>query len=246
MTRDPGHLHAQHTPEAIASRLAASADHSYLGDAVLGAIDGTVTTFAIVAGATGARLSPGIALVLGLANVLADGFSMAVSNYLRTKADRQVVEHARQVEESHIEHVPHGEREEIRQIFERKGFSGEVLDAAVDVITQDRRRWVDTMLMEELGLRLDPPRPLRAAVTTFATFLVAGCIPLGPLVAAAAHPFRWSAVATAATFFAIGVVKARALGAAPVRGGVETLLVGGCAAALAFAVGHLARGLVGG
>jgi VIT1/CCC1 family predicted Fe2+/Mn2+ transporter len=244
-SQDPSRLRAQHTPEAIAARLSASTDHSYLGDAVLGAIDGTVTTFAIVAGATGARLSPGIALVLGLANVLADGFSMAVSNYLKAKADLQVVEHARRVEESHIEHIPHGEREEIRQIFERKGFQGDALDAAVEVITQDRRRWVDTMLMEELGLRLDPPRPLRAAVTTFVAFLVAGLIPLAPLVLAAGHPFVWSAVATAATFFAIGAVKGRALGTAMLRGGVETLFVGGCAAALAYVVGHAARGLAG-
>ncbi|MCK6458590.1 MAG: VIT1/CCC1 transporter family protein [Planctomycetes bacterium] len=239
----PAHLRAEHTPEAIAARLAASTDHSYLGDAILGAIDGTVTTFAIVAGATGARLPPGIALVLGLANVLADGFSMAVSNYLRAKADLHVVEHARRVEESHIESVPDGEREEIRQIFERKGFKGEMLDAAVDVITNDRRRWVDTMLMEELGLRLDPPRPLRAAVTTFVAFLVAGLVPLLPLFFA--HAFAASAAATAATFFAIGVVKGRMLRTGWLRGGLETLLIGGGAATLAYAVGHAARGLAG-
>ena len=238
----PSHLHAQHTPEAIAARLASNTDHSYLGDAILGAIDGTVTTFAIVAGATGARLPPGIALVLGLANVLADGFSMAVSNYLRAKADWQVVDHARRVEESHIEKIPDGEREEIRQIFVRKGFEGKVLDAAVDVITQDRRRWVDTMLMEELGLRLDPPRPLRAAVTTFVAFLLAGLVPLVPLLAG--HPFLASAIATAATFFAIGVVKGRMLRSGWLRGGIETLVIGGGAALLAYVVGRATRGLV--
>ncbi len=237
----PTPLHAQHTPEAIAARLSASTDHSYVGDAVLGAIDGTVTTFAIVAGARGADLGSGIALVLGLANVLADGFSMAVSNYLRAKADLQVVEHARRVEESHIERIPDGEREEIRQIFLRKGFEGRVLDAAVDVITQDRRRWVDTMLMEELGLRLDPPRPLRAAVTTFVAFLVAGLVPLLPLLAGRA--FLASAVATAGTFFVIGAVKGRMLRTGPLRGGLETLLIGGGAAVLAYAVGRAARGL---
>lgn len=239
----PAHLHEQHTPEAIAARLAAATDHSYVGDAILGAIDGTVTTFAIVAGATGAELSPDIALVLGLANVLADGFSMAVSNYLRAKADRQVVDHARRVEESHIEKIPDGEREEIRQIFLRKGFEGKVLDAAVDVITQDRRRWVDTMLMEELGLRLDPPRPLRAASVTFVAFLVAGLVPLVPLFAR--HRFSVSAIATAATFFVIGAVKGRLLRTGPVRGGLETLLIGGGAALLAYAVGHGTRGLLG-
>jgi len=238
-------LHEEHTPEAIAARLAASTDHSYLGDAILGAIDGTVTTFAIVAGATGADLSAGIALVLGLANVLADGFSMAVSNYLKAKADRQVVEHARHVEEMHIEHIPDGEREEIRQIFMRKGFSGEALDTAVDVITQDRRQWVDTMLMEELGLRLEPPQPFRAAVTTFVAFLFAGLVPLVPLVLVAGRPFLASAVATALTFFAIGALKGRLLHHAWVRSGLETLFIGGCAATLAFVVGRGLRGLAG-
>ncbi len=242
MVSSSSRLHEQHTPEAIAARLSASTDHSYLGDAILGAIDGTVTTFAIVAGARGAELSPGIALVLGFANVLADGFSMAVSNYLKAKADLQVVAHARRVEESHIERIPDGEREEIRQIFLRKGFEGKVLDAAVDVITQDRRRWVDTMLMEELGLRLDPPRPLRAAATTFFAFLVAGLVPLVPLLAG--HRFGASAIATGATFFAIGAVKGRMLRTGRLRGGVETLFIGGCAAALAYVVGHAARGLV--
>jgi len=235
-------LREQHTPEAIAARLA-STDHSYVGDAILGAIDGTVTTFAIVAGATGAQLSPGIALVLGLANVLADGFSMAVSNYLRAKADLHVVEHARRVEESHIEKIPDGEREEIRQIFLRKGFEGRMLEEAVDVITRDRRRWVDTMLMEELGLRLDPPRPIRAATTTFIAFLVAGLVPLVPLILA--HGFVVSAIATAATFFAIGAFKGITLRSGWVGGGLETLLIGGGAAALAYAVGHAMRGLAG-
>jgi VIT1/CCC1 family predicted Fe2+/Mn2+ transporter len=168
---------------------------------------------------------------------------MAVSNYLRAKADRQVVDHARRVEESHIEKIPDGEREEIRQIFMRKGFEGQVLDAAVDVITQDRRRWVDTMLMEELGLRLDPPRPLRAAITTFVAFLVAGLVPLLPLLVG--HAFLVSGIATAATFFAIGVVKGHMLRTGSIRGGLETLLIGGGAALLAFVVGYAARGLAG-
>jgi VIT1/CCC1 family predicted Fe2+/Mn2+ transporter len=99
------------------------------------------------------------------------------------------------------------------------------------------------MLMEELGLRLDPPRPLRAAVTTFVAFLAAGLVPLVPLVFA--HGFAVSAAATAATFFAIGVAKGVMLRTGWLRGGLETLLIGGGAAALAYVVGHAARGLAG-
>ncbi len=234
----------QHTPEAISARLASATDHSYLGDGILGAIDGTVTTFAIVAGASGARLGGGVALVLGLANVLADAFSMAVGNYLKAKADREVVTHARRREEHHIETIPHGEREEIRQIFARKGFSGDVLEEVVAVITRDRRRWVDTMLTEELGLRLHTPEPLRAAATTFGAFLAAGFVPLVPLmVGGPGGGFRGSAIATGITFFVIGVVKSRLVRASAIRSGLETLLVGGGAAALAYLVGVFARSL---
>ena len=81
-------LQAQHTPNAIAACLAATKSHSYVGDAVLGAIDGCVTTFAVVSGVVGAHLPQGVALVLGLANLCADGFSMAVSNYQKTARRR--------------------------------------------------------------------------------------------------------------------------------------------------------------
>ena len=118
--------------------------HSYLGDAVLGAIDGTVTTFAVVAGAVGAGFPSMVIIVLGFANLFADGFSMAVSNYLGRKSQRQQVAQTRRWEERHIAEVPEGEREEIAQIFARKGFAGDVLERIVDTITADRRLWVDT------------------------------------------------------------------------------------------------------
>src|SRR4051812_41805137 len=174
-------LHEEHTPQAIAARIAAARQHSYLGDFILGAIDGTVTTFAIVAGVAGAGMPRGAAIVLGLANVLADGFSMAVSNYSKSHADRQVVDRIRLEEEMHIQEIPEGEREEIRQIFSRKGFEGPLLDEIVEVITRDRKQWVDTMLTEEWGLQLESPSPIRSAVSTFAAFVLAGMVPLVPL-----------------------------------------------------------------
>jgi VIT1/CCC1 family predicted Fe2+/Mn2+ transporter len=214
---------------------------------VLGAIDGAVTTFAIVAGATGAGLSGGIALVLGLANVLADGFSMGVSNYLKAKSDRQVVERARRMEEHHIDEVPEGEREEIREIFRQKGLSGEVLEDVVATITRDRERWVDTMITEELGLQLDTPEPTRAGVTTFFAFLMAGLIPLAPLmflgIIETGHWFTISACVTAATFGLIGLIKGRMVGESPLAHAVETVLIGGGAAFLAFVVGYWTRSL---
>jgi vacuolar iron transporter family protein len=132
----------------------------------------------------GANLPQRVALILGLANLCTDGFSMAVSNYQKAASELQRSAQAREIEACHIEEVPEGEREEIRQIFAQKGFTGQLLEDVVAIITQDRKRWVETMLTEEHGLPLAGPVPLRAALVTF------------------------SAWTTGATFLLIGVLKA--------------------------------------
>jgi len=240
-------LASDHTPAAIHRRLRAATEHSYLRDFVLGAMDGTVTTFAVVAGVAGAGLPRGVAVILGLANLLADGFSMAAGNYLSTKTDRQVVERARRIEEMHVDQMPEGEREEVRQIFAAKGFEGQVLDEIVAVITTDRRRWVDTMLTEELGLRLESPSALRAALSTFAAFVLVGLIPLVPFILALdGHPntiFALSSLATGVAFFAVGIARGFVLSEPVLRSGLETLVIGGITAALSYFVGVALQGI---
>jgi len=241
----PDALADQHTPAAIQERLVAATAHSYLGDFVLGAIDGTVTTFAVVAGVAGAGLPHGVTIILGLANLLADGFSMAVSNYLNVRSEKDLVEQARRSEEMHVERIPEGEREEIRQIFAGKGFDGPVLEEIVTVITNDRRRWVDTMLREEHGLRLEPPSAMRAALSTFVAFVLVGLVPLLPffLGASTDRVFAISAAATAVAFFVVGVAKGWVVHHPLLRSGLETLAIGGVAAALAYTVGVLLAGV---
>ena len=242
-------LESEHSRDAIRRRLSQAPAASYLRDFVYGAIDGAVTTFAVVAGARGAQLSDSVVVILGVANLLADGFSMAVSNYLGTRAERQQRDRARRIEENHIEVVPEGEREEIRQLFAAKGFSGDDLERVVDVITADRERWVDTMMSEELGYGRDAASALRAAAATFVAFVVVGALPLAVYVVDAiapgdvAHPFAWSAALTAVAFFAVGALKARVVAQHWWRAGLETLAVGGAAAAVAYVVGVALQGV---
>lgn len=253
LTGDAMHAHRkEHTPSAISQRLERGPERSYLRDFIYGAIDGTVTTYAVVAGVAGAGLPSPVVIILGFANLFADGFSMAISNYLGTKAERQMRDRARRQEQDHIRVFPEGEREEIRQIFARKGFVGEELERAVGVITSDVERWVDTMVQEELGLPLGGPKPLRAAVSTFIAFITVGFTPLFCHVVdvvapgTIARPFLVSGILTGAAFFVVGAMKGRYVSERWWASAVETFLVGSVAAGLAYVVGLVLKGLVGG
>jgi VIT1/CCC1 family predicted Fe2+/Mn2+ transporter len=246
---DPTELAATHTPAAIQARLASPPSASYLRDFIYGAIDGTVTTFAIVAGVEGAALSAAIVIILGLANLCGDGFSMAASNFLASRAQVEERRRAWDRERRQIGRYPEGEREEIRQIFAAKGFSGPELDRAVEVITADEDLWIETMMTEELGYAREETDPLRAAAATFIAFVLVGFIPIAAFVWDAVTPFEldeaflWSALMTAIAFLAVGIAKSRIVGQSSWRGGIETLAVGGVAATLAYIVGNLLSSL---
>jgi VIT1/CCC1 family predicted Fe2+/Mn2+ transporter len=242
-------LDAEHTPEAVRARLGQRRSASYLRDFIYGAIDGAVTTFAVVAGVAGADLDETIVIILGGANLIADGFSMAASNYLGSRAERQQAERARRDEERQIRVAPEGEREEIRQIFAAKGFAGADLDRVVEVITSDPKLWADTMMSEELGFGSTEPNEIRAALSTLVAFVTVGFLPLLAYVYDAIAPgevenaFTWSAVLTGVAFLAVGAMKSRFVDQRWWRSALETLAVGGLAAVLAYAAGSLLQGV---
>lgn len=244
-------LEHAHDQQSISDRVNGRTQHSYLRDFVYGAIDGTVTTFAVVSGVAGAGLNPEIVVVLGLANLVGDGFSMAASNYLGTKTEQQLREKARAMEQRHIRLVPEGEREEVRQIFAAKGFEGEDLERAVEIITSNESRWIDTMLVDELGLALESPSAFKAAATTFFAFCIVGLLPLLAFIFGFALPanssllFIASTVMTGVAFFFVGAAKSLFVDQKWYWSGLETLCVGAIAAALAFLVGMLLKGTVG-
>jgi len=223
----------------------------YLGEFVYGGIDGAVTTFAVVAGATGANLKSEIVIILGLANLLADGFSMSVGSFLSTKAEKENYEKHRKIEYWEIEHLPEKERDEVREIFEDKGFEGEMLEKIVDTITADKDRWVDVMMKDELNMIKEDRSPFMMGLATFVSFFILGSIPLvvyfwDYLGSFNADKFLWSSLLTSISFIIIGYYKSLVTHTRKIRGVLETLLLGGIAAGLAYAVGDLLEKIITG
>lgn len=228
-----------HAPDAIARRLADGKTPSVLKDLVYGGIDGAVTTLAIVAGVQGAGFSPKVVIALGLANILADGFSMAAGNFAGTRAEADDVARLRAIESDHIRRAPDGEREELRQILASKGLSGTSLEQAVTAISSRESAWIDMMLVDEYGVSPLAPAPLRAALATFGAFLLAGLVPLLPYLIGLHNAFCVSLAMTFAVFVMIGAAR----GVWSLRSSwwtaFETVMIGGIAAIIAFLVGTL-------
>jgi vacuolar iron transporter family protein len=234
----------EHTPEAIHQRFAGGPEQSYLRDWVYGGIDGTATTFAIVAGVVGAHLSPRIILVLGGANLIADGFAMAAGNYLATRSEREEFDHAEAVERRHIKTFPAGEREEVSEILRGLGIAGDLLKRVVAAVTADRDRWVQMMLRYEYGLPAAVRSPWRASGSTFAAFVLCGLVPLVPFVAGLKGAFWVASMATGLMFVLIGALKSRWSIEVWWRSGLMTLAIGGGASALAYVIGAWLRDFV--
>ena len=254
-TKDIGMVKRAHSPELIKKQMQENEQHvstgQYLGEFVYGAIDGTVTTFAVVAGAAGASLSPGIVVILGFANLLADGFSMASGNFLSERTQRDFIQKERKREEWEIENVPEGEVQEIREIFIKKGFKGKDLDRTVQIITSNKKVWVDTMMADELGLLESPKNPLKTASTTYFGFLSIGIIPLLAYVLAyffdffKQNTFTIAVVMTVIALFVKGAIKRYVTKNSLWKSAIETILIGGLAATIAYYVGFLLRWVAG-
>lgn len=225
--------------------------NAFLPEFVYGGIDGAVTTFAVVAGASGAGLDTNIVIILGFANLIADGFSMSVGNYLSTKSEQQAYQRDRAYEYWSIEHMRDSEVEEIREIYRKKGFEGPLLEQVVSVITADRDRWVDVMMKEELEVAPSPRKPLHTALATFVSFQLLGLVPMIAYVLdlfvslEAQRLFPLACLLTGLAFLVIGYLKARVNHISILRSMGETLLLGAIAAALSYVAGDLLAGWLG-
>ncbi len=221
---------------------------SYIQDIVFGGNDGIVTTFAVVAGTMGAELPHYIVIILGLANLLADGTSMGTGAYLSKRSERDNYERLRKEELQEIEDDPEIEAEEVRQMYRKKGFEGTDLERAVEIITSNKERWAEIMLNEEHHMTKEASdRPVVHGLLTFASFAIFGAIPLIPYLIITSSDARFP-VAIVSTFFALvllGIAKSKITRENILRGPMEIVSVGALGAFVAYGVGVLLRGLIG-
>ncbi len=218
----------------------------YIGDLVYGANDGIITTFAVVAGASGAVLSPAVIIILGFANILADGVSMGASNYLGKRSEQDFAKAQLQKEDWEIDHLRELEIQEVRDIYKNKGFLGKDLDKAVSIITSNRKVWLDTMMKDELGIIVEEKDdPKKHGMVTFSAFVVAGLFPLLPFIfPQVPNAFFLSSLIGAATLFTVGALRTLITTVSWWRGGIEMLLVGSVAASIAYIVGAVIEGVI--
>jgi VIT1/CCC1 family predicted Fe2+/Mn2+ transporter len=221
----------------------------YLGEFVYGGIDGSVTTFAVVAGSAGAGLESSIISILGFANLIADGFAMSVGSFLSTKSEKQKYEKHKATEYWEVDNLPDKEREEVREIYEAKGFSGQLLEDVVDTITADKDRWVDAMMKEELEMAEETKSPFAMGSVTFLSFILFGLVPLLVYVIDYLNPmdrnlFFISSCLTGLCFISIGYLKSTVTSTSHLRSVLETLVLGGAAATLSYFIGDFLENLL--
>lgn len=222
----------------------------YIKSVVYGGLDGIITTFAIVAGVTGAALSSGIVLILGFANLIADGISMAVGDYLSTKAEKEYAHRERERERWEVDHYPEGEKQETVELYMAKGMSEKDARGITNILSKYKKAWVDMMMVNELGIFVQDQSPIKNAIATFLSFAVFGFVPLLSYVIARLIPglqaqtFVIACILTAIMLFVLGTLKTRITARKWFSSGLEMLVVGGVAAGAAYGIGNLLSRLI--
>lgn len=221
----------------------------YLGEFVYGGIDGAVTTFAVVSGSVGAGLDNTVIIILGFANLLADGFAMSIGAYLSSKSVKDNYNKHKSVEYWEVDNLPELEREEVEIIYRKKGFEGELLQQVVDTITADKDRWVDVMMKDELMMSEESKSPFMIGFVTYISFISIGLIPLlvylwDFISRFSGNQFLWTSIFTSIAFIFIGFLKSYVTETSKLKGILETLILGVLAAMVAYFVGDVLEGII--
>lgn len=215
----------------------------YLGESVYGGIDGVVTTFAVVAGAAGAGLSAKIILILGFANLIADGFSMGVGAYLSSKSEKALYDKKRADVMNEVEGERTGDKDLIHKLYRERGFKGDLLEDVVEIISKDKRHFVDVVMAEEHEMLPEKRSPFSIGLATYFAFIVVGFVPLLAYTVDAIfnldmnNLFLVSMILTGAAFIGIGCLKSQITQSSKWRAIAETLVLGVLAAGFAYFIG---------
>ena len=210
---------------------------------VFGANDGLVAAFAVASGVNGAGVKSSVIFIAGLAELIGGTISMALGAYLSTKSQIEYYSGEMNREAYEVDNFPDVERQEIREIYESKGFKGEILEKIISHITSDRKRWVDIMMREELGLSLDGTMPIKSGIATGCAYTFGALMPVIPYGFMQPLPgLIASAIITLTVLFGVGAAKTIVTGKNLFRSGFESMAIGGLAAAATFLAGKIFAG----
>jgi vacuolar iron transporter family protein len=211
-------------------------------DVVIGMSDGLTVPFALAAGLSGAVESSSIIITAGLAEIAAGAIAMGLGGYLAARTDAEHFYSEREKEERETLEIPEIEEEEVADIFRSYGLEESAVQTVVKSISSDQKRWVDFMMKFELGIEVPDPRRARDSALTIAlSYVLGGLVPLSPyfLIKSVPNALLASIAVTAVALFVFGYIKGRFTVARPVRSALQTLVVGGFAAAVAFVIARL-------
>lgn len=211
-------------------------------DIVIGMADGLTVPFALAAGLSGAVTSSGLVVTAGLAEIAAGSIAMGLGGYLAAKTDLEHYRSERTREWRETEHIPEEEAKEVSEIFRGYGLRDEQIAPLIETLRANPTQWVDFMMRFELGLDVPDPKRARISAWTIAlSYVVGGLIPLLPYIIFSdiLTALWWSVAVTPVALFVFGYVKSGFTGVPPWRGGFQTVLVGGLAAAAAFGIARL-------
>lgn len=244
--------HEEKTIEA-ATEEHGSESSQFIGNMVYGGLDGIISVFAVVSGVAGANLTSGILLILGAANLLGDGISMGIGAYLSMKSEKEYYKKERERESWETENYLEGEKNEMIAIYKKRGYSEQDAEKLVEIHARDQERFVDEMMVNELGMMQDDRKPSNSALMTFGSFVLFGLLPLLVyMVDSIFHTnlsmssmFLYSILLSGLSLFGLGAAKYFITKRNPFMSGLEMLVVGGLAAAVSYFIGVLLKPLAG-
>ena len=217
-------------------------------DIVIGMSDGLTVPFALAAGLTGVIAVSHIIITAGLSEVAAGSIAMGLGGFLAARGDAEHYDSERKREQMEIQTLPEREAQEVAEVFESYGISPEESAPLVAALQRKPEAYVDFMMRFELGLEMpEPKRALSSALTIAGAYIAGGLIPLSPyfIVPQARTALLWSALITLIALAVFGFFKSKATGSPPLRGGLQTVLIGGLAAGAAFLIARLFSGTPG-